>query len=622
MNSQKIEECLKRLSAAKEICVDVETSGLDWRKCHIVGHVLSFGPRDSDSYYLPVRHGGGGNIPGCHAPDTLDGWRGDIHPLEKEIVKGIDRQGVKVFGQNLSFDLRFLYRVGVRFHADYEDTMLNAALINEWEKSFSLDSLCKVYRVAQKKTNIYDYLESRFPEAKGKGAMGHFWRLAGDDPQAVEYAAGDGVSTWQLRDAQHPQIELQNLQLVHSVECRVIRVLARMMTRGVPIDEERLFYVKHMVETKRKEALESLPKDFNSRAPSQVRKLMEDNGHTDWPMTLPTKAFPNGQPSFNEAWLSSKPIGQKIIMVRKYSNLLASFIEPMIDTHLWNGRCHPEYNQLRGDEYGTITGRLSSSNPNLQQVTKHNEELGRIHRSIFVPDEGMIWGAADYSQMEPRLLAYYTRCKVLMDGYKSDPPLDAHTAVAIACNKNWHDLTKPEQKHYRDAYAKRINQTLITGGGKKVLVSKYKVPADEVDAVWDAYFEAMPEIRSFQRSASQRMSNRGYVISLLGRRCRLNDYSKDYVALNRLLQGGNADCIKLKMVEVDDYLRSEGDKVYLYNNVHDSLDFGFRKEDERIYRESLRIMASFGEQDVIKLDVPITVDTGEGANWAIATFGE
>lgn len=524
------------------------------------------------------------------------------------MVPLLERQGRLIFGHNLAFDLKFLHRIGLtKFDANFEDTMLNSTLLNEWQSSFSLDYSCKVYGVSQKKTTIYDYIATKFG-VPSKGAMGHFWRLAGDDPQTVEYAAGDGVSTWQLREKQAVELELQNLTLVHGVECRLVPVLARMMTRGVKIDEERLHEVKRIVEQKRDAALRELPEGFNSRAPSQVRALMEKDGYLDWPMTAPSKTHPKGVPSFNEQWLLTNPIGQKIVAARKCSNLLASFIDPMIETHLWCGRCHPDYNQLRGDEFGTITGRLSSSNPNLQQVSKRNKDLGRLHRSIFVPDNGMLWGSADYKQMEPTLLAYYSRCKVLMDGFKANPPVDPHQAVATAAGID------------RET-GKRVNQTIITGGGKKVLVSRYGVDPGRVDQVWNDYFAAMPEIRTIQKQSSARMQQRGYVLSLLGRRCRLNDPNKSYVALNRLLQGGNADCLKIKMCEVDDYLKSEGDRVNLLNNVHDALDYQFRSGDEKVYKEALRIMTSFGDKDVIKLDIPVAVDADTGRNWAEATFG-
>lgn len=608
---EHIEGALRQLDAAKQVAVDVETSGLSWQRNHIVGWVLTFGPRPEDSHYFPVRHAGGENIPGCDVPRDKDGWVGDVHPLETEFVKRLDRPDLLVIGHNLSFDLRFLYRVGCKFQAKYSDTIIGAPLINEFQAGFSLDACAKVAKVAAKKTTIYDYLCERFPEARAnpKQAMGHFWRLAGDDPQAVEYACQDGTTTWQLWLWQRAELVRQELGRVYGVESRLIPVLARMMTRGVRIDEDRLHAVKGIVEGRRDAALKSLPDEFNSRSPNQVKALMEGNGHTDWPLT------PKGAPSFPEKWLETNPVGKNIVAVRKYSNLLNSFINPMITTHLWRGRVHPTYNQLRGDEFGTITGRLSSSDPNLQQVSKRNEELGRLHRSIFVPDGDMVWGSVDYRQCEPTLLAYYSRSKVLLEGFRAAPPLDSHTAVAIAIKHN-PDITKAEREN-----AKRINQTLISGGGKKKIMEAYGVPPGEMDKIWDDYFEAMPEIRTLQRRASKTMQERGYVLDLLGRRARLNDPNKSYVAINRLLQCSNASILKVKMCEVDEYLRSEGDRVNLLNNVHDALDYQFSEEDRKIYNNCLAIMQSFGEDDMIKLDVPLGVDPGEGPNWSDATWG-
>lgn len=600
----EIDGLLRRLSEAKEVVYDSETSGLDWKRCHTVGHVLTFSERDEDSVYLPFRHQPGGNIEGVEVPQTKDGWRGDVHPIEKELMRLLSRPDLTVVGQNLSFDLKFMYRLGYKFGAKYEDSIIAAPLLNEYESSFSLDALCKSAGVTPKKVEIYDYLIEKFPElqATPKQAMGAFWRLAGDDERATTYARGDGTSTWALIHAQRTQMASEGLDRVWSVECRLIPVLARMTTRGIKIDMERLQQVKVVIADKLIEAKRALPENFNSRAPSQVRALMEKDGHTDWPLT------PTGKPSFPEAWLETNPIGKNIVAVRKCENLLSTFIEPMENTHVWNGRVHSDFNQLRGDDFGTVTGRLSSSNPNAQQIPKRNEELGRLYRSIFVPDEGKIWGTVDYEQIEPKLLAYYSRAKVLLDGYRADPPIDAHQAVANAANIDRQT-------------GKRVNQTIITGGGKKVLTTKYGIPPSKVDEVWNAYFKAMPELKPFQYRASDTLKSRGYVMSVLGRRARLRDRNKAYIATNRLLQGSNADILKLKMVELDDYFASTGRTIDLLNNVHDAFDLQFAESDRATYNEALRIMTSFGPEDQIKLDVPITVEAGEGPDWAIATWG-
>lgn len=599
-----VEGLFRRLAESKEVVYDSETSGLDWKRQHVVGHVVTFSGMDGDSFYLPFRHAAGGNIEGVEVPQTNDGWRGDIHPLEKELMRLLDRPDLKVIGHNLSFDLKFMYRLGYKFNAKYEDTIINAPLIDEHQASFSLDFCCKNAGVPQKKTAIYEYILDKFPEVRStpKQAMGHFWRLAGDDVEATGYAEGDGLSTWHLVQAQRSVIARDGLTRVHDIESRLIPVLARMSTRGVKIDLGRLNEVKGIIEGRLEEAKRALPEDFNSRAPTQVRALMEKGGFTDWPLT------PKGQPSFPENWLSQNPVGAQIVASRKYSNILSSFIQPMLDTHVWNGRVHPEYNQLRGDEFGTITGRLSSSHPNLQQVHKRNKELGKLYRSIFIPDGGKVWASVDYSQCEPRLLAYYSRAKILLEGYRSVPSVDAHQAVATAANID-------------REMGKRVNQTIITGGGKKVITDRYGVPPEKVEEVWRAYFKAMPELKPFQYKAADVMKSRGYVMSLLGRRSRLKDRNKAYVAVNRLLQMGNAEVLKIKMVELDEYFASTGRTVDLLNNVHDAFDLQFEEKDRVHYNEALRIMTSFGEGDVITLDVPMKVDAGEGASWSEATWG-
>lgn len=615
---QKIEQVFNRLKEAKRVVYDSETSGLSWRGNHTVGHVLTYGPRPDDTYYLPMRHAGGGNIAGVEVPTDKDGWKGDIHPLEVELMKQLDRPDLLVEGHNLGFDLKFMYRLGYRFKAKYNDSQINAVLINEHQESVSLDFCAKVAQVQQKKVAIYDYLASLFPEirANPKTAMGHFWRLAGDDPQAVEYAEGDGTTTWQVIDWQTWRIGEQDLMKVQDVENRCIPVLAKMTTRGVRIDEARLHEIKAIVAGRRDAALRALPEGFNSRAPSQVRALMETHGRTNWPLT------PKGSPSFTEAFLKTNEIGQKIIAARQYSHLLDSFIEPMITEHLWHGRVHPDYNQLRGDEFGTITGRLSSSNPNLQQIPKRNKELSLLYRSIFIPDEGKVWGSVDYSQCEPRLLAYYSGCRVLTEGYNAIPSVDAHTAVAVSMyrSKGWDDWSKEERKAKREN-AKRVNQTLVTGGGKKVICEKYGVDPTEVDQIWTDYFTAMPEIKVLQNKASNRMRQEGFVYSLLKRRARLRDSNKAYVATNRLLQLGNADVLKQKMVETDEKIESTGMDVQLLNNCHDAFDFQFPEEERGRYEGLLKNLTAFGPDDAIHLTIPMEIDAGEGKNWAEATWG-
>lgn len=623
----KLQIVLNRLETAQEFTLDTETSGLDWRRNFVVGYVYTFGPSPGDSYYLPFRHRPGGNIGGQPGPREATGWDGKLHPAEIELRKRSDVQGKRLVGHHLNFDLKMLYPLGWQFRTRMEDTVINAPLIDEFQERFSLDFCCKVAGVQAKKgEQLYDHIIATVPEAagaKGSKAMEWYWHLSGDDPIGVEYAEGDGTSTIQLRDWQRPRLAEQELERVWDIECRLIPVLARMQCRGIKIDEARLEWLIDHITRRVEELKNGFWSGFNERSSTDVRKWCELNGRLDWPYTQPTTRFPKGQPSFTEDWLETFEAGQKIIEVRKLSNLMNSFVRPMADHHMFRGRVHTTYNQLRGDEFGTITGRLSSSDPNLQQVPKHDEKLGRLFRSIFVPDDGMIWGSDDYSQCEPVLLAFYSRCKVLVDGFNANPPVDAHTAVSAAMNPDWENMDAKARKQYRNDYGKRINQTLVTGGGKGVLVRKYKVDPKLVDEAWNRYFDAMPEIKVLQNRSSKVMSQRGYVKSLLGRRARLQDPGRSYVATNRLLQCGNADILKTKMVEIDDYLEAEGRPLDLLNNVHDAFDSQFPEEARKHREEVLRIMQDFGPGQLIHLDnVPLRVDPGEGRSWAEATYGE
>lgn len=611
----------------------METSGLDFKRNHITGYVVCLGPNDADSYYIPFRHLGNANIGGRQGPTTATNWDGELAPGERELIEAIDKQGVTNFGHNYGFDLKFLSRVGFKFRSRCEDTIINEPLLNEFAGRFSLDACTARHGVQAKKgAMINDYLCGKFPEAAKapKQAMGHFWRLAGDDPMAVMYAEGDGPSTWQLRDAQMKDIrkidtyagrEMPSLEQVWDVESRLIPVLARMSVRGIKIDEEGLSNLRRKIKTGLERLYGAFPSGFNARSPKDVQDWMTKHGCTDWPRTAPTKRFPTGSPSMNKAWLENHDAGRQIVKVRKLETLRDTFVMPLQTDHLFKGRVHTTYNQLRNDEFGVVVGRLSSNDPNLQAVPKHDEEIGYMYREIFVPDEGMIWGSPDYNQCEPRLLAYYSRCKVLMEGYRANPPLDAHTAVAMVAHRNWASLGKAEQKTYRNEVAKRINQTVITGGGKGVLVTKYKMDPNEVDKFWNDYFKAMPEIRTIQKRMAKVFRERGYILTLLNRRCRF-DGDRDYVALNRALQGGNADVLKSKMVEVDGYLASEGYPIDVLNNCHDAVDYQFTEDNRKHYDECLRIMEDFtSDNTAIKLDIPIPVDGGEGASWAEAIYG-
>lgn len=585
-----IEKVANALASAKTLVYDAETNGLDWRKCHVVGHVLTFGPKVEDTFYLPVRHGGGGNL--------------DPEQVERMLREGVAaNRDLRVVGHNLAFDLHFAANHDLRFSGPLECTMVNAALIDENAGAYSLEACARRAGVQEKRGDaLYSHMATLFGGEANRNQMANFWRLAGTDPIGVDYAIGDGVTTWQLWEHQQSELDEQELRTVWGVECRVIRTLHRMERHGVRIDLERLADLERDISNRLVAATGKLPSGFNVRSTPSLTKLFRDAGFVDYPLTE------KGNPSFTEQWLKSNELGQFILAVRKLTNLQNSFIVPLRDRHLHNGRVHPTFNQLKADEYGTVTGRLSCSNPNAQQVPKRDKLLAPLFRSVFVPDENTLWSSNDYGQQEFVVFTEYTKAPRLMAGYNQDPQVDIHTTVA--------EMLGVE----RDPTAKRMNLGMVYGMGVKKLAASLGIPLERASEYRTRYDEMIPEARTFLKEAERRAKYRGWVKTKLGRRRRFPDSRYAHKAGNSIIQGSSADITKLKMVEIDEYFASKGDQCKLILQVHDELDWVVPEGCEDQNQEALRIMQSFTENDLISLSVRLRVDHSTGKNWAEAVF--
>jgi DNA polymerase-1 len=492
----------------------------------------------------------------------------------------------------------------IRVAGNIECTQVNHALIDENIGRFGLDACAEYYNCPAKKGDrLYAHLAEMFGGEPNRDQMSNFWRLSGDDPLAHEYAVGDGRTTWMVHEKQQEVLDEEDLRLVWSVECRVIRTLFRMERRGVPVDEERLSQFESFLDQKLREARTALPEGFNVRSQPQIKKLMEDNGHTDWPLTA------KGNPSFTEHWLKTFDLGQRIIKVRKIENLFNSFINPLKERHLHNGRIHCNFNQVKQDDFGTVSGRLSSNAPNMQQVPKRDKELAPLFRTIFVADPGYKWSANDYKQQEYVVFAEYSGSKKLQDGYRQEPPLDMHSMVA--------QLLGVE----RDPTAKRLNLGQLYGMGVDKLAWSLNISTSMAKNYRAAYDREVPEARNFLKNAEKRARGRGYVFTKLKRRCRL-DRQIAHKAGNRIIQGTSADITKLKMVEIDEYFKSQGDICHILLQVHDELDWQFPNTDEgwRQDAEARRIMKSFDEGDLIHMKTPLQVDNDIAEDWGRASF--
>lgn len=610
--SEKVEYALKLAASKEPLAYDTETSGLDWKRVHPVGYVFTGGPGEEESVYIPVRHGAGGNLAGCRPLTSPDGPF-EQHPFERALDKAFQyrhntygRAAGPIVGHNLKFDTHFSLNAGIRLPKHMVCTQYNAAMLDEHAKSHALEHSVAVRGLPGKKSEMmYEHISKILGVPNNKEVMSHFWRLPGNDPVAVEYATGDGTSTWHLWQSQMPDIKKEGLAQVAQLEYDLIWYVVQMERRGVRIDENRLEELEGIFKKRMAEAMDALPPGFNSRAPTQVVAYFEKEGITDFPRTA------LGNVSFPEKWLKTTEAGRRIVAARQVRTIIDQFILPMRASHVFNGRVHTSLNQLRGDGFGVISGRFSSSFPNLQQAPKHNHELSALYRSIFVADPGYEFYEADYSQCEPRLFAHYSQAPALLAGYNSSPPVDMHDVTAKMMNAD------------RETIAKRMNMGLLTGMWPKTLAEHMGWELHEAKAMWNKWFAIYPEIRTFQDTATHIMGTRGFVRTILGRVCRLDNPRFAYQATSRIIQGGNADILKYMLLKACTIAEQAGDLIHILLTVHDSFNWQAEASERgaAISREIVRVCSDV-QCEPFNLRVPFKMDVKKGRTWAEATFGK
>lgn len=575
------------------LVLDTETTGLTHSDVP-VGYVFT----DHDfSVYIPIRHEAGGNIP-------------DVPEFLRVLIlafKERERKGLRTVGHNLSFDLSMAAKDGVLLGAPLEDTLINEGLIDDIAKGMGLDDCCSRHGVTPKKGDeLYAAIATRFGGLPDRSSMQFFWRMPGDDPVVVDYAAGDGISTLQLWASQQPRLDEEvdgkSLRRVHQLECDLIPYLARMRRKGLKIDHDYAARVGDEIAEAKKVAEKSLPPGMNVMSPKEVADLFDRAGIDNFPKT------PLGAPSFREAWLQTNDLGRAILRVRRFRKLEDSFITPLTDTHNHFGRVHPTLNQSKSDDYGAIGGRLSCSDPNLQAFPKRNYEIGMLARKLVIPDEDMILEEADFKQQEPRLFTHYSEDETLLAGYLGDPPLDIHTMTLNAL--------RGELVPDRDT-AKRLGMGMLTGLQAKGLAERMGVDPRTGGDMWEAWMGSFPGIGAFQRGAKAVMLSRGYVRTIMGRIAHLESSKYAYRAVSRIIQGSGADHMKLALLRANQY--AEANKgIDILLSIHDS-NLWQRAPGTDISELVRAIENTANEIGVI---VPIPVDVGSGQNWAEASYGK
>lgn len=605
----KVNKFINMLKADEPLAYDVETGGhvpgdgapLNWKTGYVCGYSLSDGV---DKVYVPVRHNGG-NI---DRPDDF----------ERDVSKIIKERKEPLIGHNIKFDAHFSANHGIVLGDNVVDTMVDAALLNENKFSYSLENSTKEYDIPQKKgKELYAHIAKLFPGVPNKAdAMGHFYRLSGNDKLACDYAETDTLATWHLHDIQKDKLEKENLETVAKLERKLNYVLFKMERRGVRVDQEELIKIQTKIEELHLEAYKDIPlKDdlttINVRSNKDLQEYFKMCEIFDWPMTEPTDRFPEGQPSFNKNFLGLSPDGAAILNARKYSTFTSMFLDPF-PKHIFNGKIHPRFNQAVGEFGGARPGRLSCGDPNMQFIPKRDKFIGSIFRKAFIPsDPKYIYVELDYSQAEPRLFTHYSSEPALMEGYNATPNIDMHAVAAQYMNIS------------RDV-AKNLNLGMMYAMGAAKLAIQLGIPYEEAKYIIGRWHRTFPRVSHFTKQAAKVAEERQYVFTILGRRARFTNPNYSYRAANRIVQGGSADILKYKMVEIESAIVADGlqDQIRMLLTVHDSLVF-------EVLRERAQWCINYIEEKMINLQcepfnlrVPFKVDYKYGDHWGEATYGK
>lgn len=587
------------------IALDTETNGLEFTS-QVVGWVIT---NKEHSLYVPVRHGGGGNIP-----------RAD--EFEKELALAFaerTRFGYWTVGHNMGFDLRMALKHNVEIRGPLEDTMINEALINDLTQGYGLDDCCERRGVTPKKGDeLYRLLASRFGGLPDRKQMQHFWRLEGDNPVAVDYATGDGISTLELRDVQQELLDRYKVRKPWQLECDLMPYLARIHHRGLKVDMD---YGESLLKDDDKdprtlksavaEAAKQFTPGFNFRSPTQVEELYRANGYTEGQFARTA----TGKPSFTEAFLETNDIGVAILNVRRLEKLRDSFVMPLVVTNNTAGRVHPTLNQSKSDEYGVAGARLSCSVPNLQAFPKRNKAIGKKVRPLIIADEGMDIYEDDFSQQEPRLFTHYSQQPDLLAGYRSGE-MDFHDRTNEALF-----ITPENPKGDRDT-AKRLGMGVLTMLGIAELAKRLRRSEAEAKRLKNTLLDdAYPEIRDFQRAVIAKFGREGWVKDILGRVSWLENKWFAYQGVSRVIQNSGGEHMKTGLLRVCQLEDAYPNELQVLLSIHDSTLFQLDRGRRDLAVEARRLLEGVAHEPDFNLSVPIPVEEGFGKNWSEASYG-
>lgn len=592
LDDKRFKEWIALLEAAELVAFDTETTSLNYMEAELVG--VSFCIEPGKAAYVPVAH----DYP--DAPTQLA--REDVLAALKPILESQDI--IKV-GQHIKYDKNVLANYGITLNGIGFDTMLESYVLNSTAQRHDMDSLALAY---------LGHKTIHFEEIAGKGAKQLTFNQISLD-EAGPYAAEDADITLRLHQVIWEKLKVipELKRLLIDVEVPLACVLSRMEQEGVLIDSQKLRQQSQDLATRiaelEKEVHEEAGEPFNLGSTKQLQHILFDK------MSLPViKKTPKGAPSTSEDVLQELALDyslpQKIMEYRGLTKLKNTYTDklPKMINHR-TGRVHTSYHQAV-----TATGRLSSTDPNLQNIPIRNEE-GRRVRQAFIPRKGNKIVAADYSQIELRIMAHLSGDKGLLDAFAHGK--DIHKATAAEVFGVALEEVTTEQRRS----AKAINFGLIYGMSAFGLSKQLNIPRNEAQKYMDLYFERYPGVLAYMDTTREGAKEKGYVETVFGRRLYLPDIKAsngarrkgaERAAINAPMQGTAADIIKMAMIKVDEWIaKNAANEVTMMMQVHDELVFEI-KEDK--IAEHVETITSLME-NAATLNVPLVVEAGVGENW-------
>ena len=580
---------IEKLNAAKLIAVDTETDSLDYMSANLVG--ISFALENGEAAYLPLQ------LDYLDAPKTLE--KSTALAAIKPILENPD---IHKIGQNIKFDESIFARHGIELQGVEFDTMLLSYTLNSTGRH-NMDDLAKRYLE-------HETIEFESIAGKGKGQL-TFNQIPLE--QATEYAAEDADVTMKLQQALWLKLQEEPMlvELYKTMELPLLHVLSRMERTGVLIDSDALFIQSNEIATRltalEEQAYALAGQPFNLASTKQLQEILFDK------LGLPVlQKTPKGAPSTNEEVLEelaySHELPKILVEHRGLSKLKSTYTDKLPQmVNSQTGRVHTSYHQAV-----TATGRLSSSDPNLQNIPIRNEE-GRRIRQAFIAREGYSIVAADYSQIELRIMAHLSGDKGLINAFSQGKDIHRSTAAEIF-GVSLDEVTSEQRRN-----AKAINFGLIYGMSAFGLSRQLGISRPDAQKYMDLYFQRYPDVQQFMTDIRGKAKAQGYVETLFGRRLYLPDINSsnamrrkgaERVAINAPMQGTAADIIKRAMIKLDEVIRHDPD-IEMIMQVHDELVFEVRSEKVEFFREQIKQHM----EAAAELVVPLIVEVGVGQNW-------